>query len=66
MTLENLILNSPSFLTLPRAVGKSLPVELHFFCVQISDLFGISYHDSPVFEWKTSTPDSQIPRWALL
>ena len=66
VALENFILNSPSFSTLSRAGGKSLPVELHFLCVQVSDLFGISYLDSLVFEWKTSAPDSQIPCWALL
>lgn len=64
--LESFILNSPSFSTLSRAGGKSLAVELHFLCVQVSGLFGISYLDSLGFEWKTKAPDSQIPCWALL
>ena len=49
--LENFILNSLSFSTLSSGGGKSLPpVELHFLCIQVADLFGISYLDSLDFE----------------
>ena len=55
---------SLSFSPFPRAVGKFLSVDHHYFCIQVLDLIAFSDHNSWAFEWKTSGLNS-VPRFHI-